>query len=384
MRVRMRPTVQNKTSQMTTNNQDITPLERVARMLVDHLTEFKGCNPEDHIKEYDSDDLNMLEFNKKRFQIFERVQEIFEPDFALPARLPNKTRGRTSHAEEWRNHSSDPLGHMSVEKWDQNWRHFQNLFTGDHDGLKKLEIGKDYDISHSESENLRRISRGNVTVDIDSVLAMFTDLSVIKSILKVSIVSNPARNLSSNIHLAHRGKPLHHIPHFFFGSFGHDPRYDLYVMLPALHNPKLKRGKGKLHNHVPEEVRAEFMQKCFLPAVQKVLNANEAQSWVLDYDVAEANMTASSKEGNRSNRSQSKAVLQEVQSDLDAEHIGKVWNVCKKKLDREMKREGPLKAFRDFQFFIMAKKYKHRLMTDSFCGLMEIYKKKAISKPVLC
>jgi len=370
-------TVQN-ISQMNIDNQDMTPLERVARMLVDHLTEFKGCNPAEHVKEYDSNDLSMSEFIEKRFQIFNRVPELFEPDFAMTNRLPKEAREHPSDVEDqWRKHLGDPIGHMSVQKWDQNWQHFQDLFTGDHDGLKQLAIGKDCDISHSNEEDLQRISRGKVMIDIDSILAMFTDLSVINSVLKISIVSNPAKNLSSNIHLAHRGKPLHHIPHFFLGSFGHDPRYDLYMMLPTLHNPKLKRGKGKLHNHVPENVRAEFMQKCFLPAVRKVLNANEAQSWVLNYNVAEANMTASSKEGNRF---QSKAVLQEVQSDLDAKYIGAIWKVCKKQLDREMRKDGLLKAFRDFQFFITAKKYKHRMMADSFCGLMKVYKEKVISR----
>src|SRR5205809_922460 len=111
------------------------------------------------------------------------------------------------------------------------------------------------------------MAKGQATLDIDSILAMFTDLSAINTMIKISIVSNPIKNLKQSVHLMHQGVPLHYIPHFHLGRFGHDPDFDLYIMLPKLYNKEIKRRKGNLYNHVLEEIRATFMHTCFLPAV---------------------------------------------------------------------------------------------------------------------
>jgi hypothetical protein len=147
-------------------------------------------------------------------------------------------------------------------------------------------------------------------------------------------------------------------------------------MLPELYNPNIQRNKDNLHNHVPEDIRAEFMRKCFLPAVTEILNHHEKQSWTLNYDVADANSTASSKEGNRSGSSKLKSRRQAVESDLNSKYIEQVWRICERRLRREIKRERNLKAFRGFQFFINAKKYKYRMHINDFSQLMQIYKEK--------
>jgi len=190
----------------------------------------------------------------------------------------------------------------------------------------------------------------------------------------VSIVSNPVRNLKRSVHLAHDGMPLHHIPHFHLGQFGHDPMFDLYVMLPALYDRKLKREKGRLYNHVPEEIRAKFMDWCFLPAVEEVIGNNESQSWDFSYDVSKAKSTAAGQEGNKYPKKPNR-FRQDLRVDLDSKDIPSVWRNCERRLIREIKRRE-LQAFEGFQFFIDSKGYKHRMKTDEFPKLMTIYKEK--------
>jgi hypothetical protein len=219
------------------------------------------------------------------------------------------------------------------------------------------------------------MGRGQATIDIDSTLAMFTDLSVINTVIGITIISNPIRNLKRNVHLAHQGAPLHHIPHFHLGQFGHDPKFDLYIMLPALYQKTMKRERGNLHNHVPENIRAAFMNTCFLPAVEEVTGYNDSQSWDFRYDVSKAKSTAAAREGNMY-QTKLGGFRQEIPMDLDAAYIEPVWRNCEWRLKREMRRGGKLRAFMGFQFFINSKGHKHRVKTDEFSKLMMIYKDK--------
>lgn len=350
----------------------------MAKMMVDHFVDFKGCSSEEHIYDYDEMDLSMSEFVEKREEILDHVPEFAEPDFALEDRLPwqarlSKSKSKWDCKDDWEKHLKEPLAHMTERRWKRKWRSIEHLFTGGTQ-IRRLCIGKDDDISRSRSTAERRTAQGKATVDIDSILAMFTDLSVIATAINICITPQAHKNLTSNIHLAHRGIPVHHIPHFCLGSFGHDPKYDLFVLLPELYKPNVKRTKVNLYNHVREDIRAKFMNECFLHAVKQVVNSSDSQSWDFLYEVAKTKSTASAREGNKYKLMMTKPFRQEIRCDLERHYIPTVWRICKGAMEEKMAREGTLKAFRGFQFLINAKGYKHRLKADRFSQLMQIYK----------
>lgn len=349
-------------------------------MLIDHLTGHIGCGPEDHNHQYDEMDLSISEFLEKRDEILDSLPIMAEPDFAQEHRLPKPARiylGQAELKDEWEKYLKAPLDHITDEEWDQCWHQFEHLLSGGSEP-KNLRVGKKDDISISEDSREKDMARGEASIDIDSILAMFTDLSAINTVIRISVLSNPTKNLGASIHLSHRGMPMHHIPHFYLGSFGHDPKYDLFIVLPELYNSNIKRDKRNLHNHVPEDIRAEFMNTCLLPAVREVVDPNESQSWDFDYVVSKAKSTASAKEGKLNRSSKAKSFHQEVLFDLDARHIERTWEICERSLRDNIKRNGKLNAFRGFQFFIDAKGYKHRMKTKEFPELMKIYKDKVV------
>jgi hypothetical protein len=352
------------------------------------LLNFKGCDPEEHEIEYDEEtDISMSQFIESRSEICNEFPEIGLPDFAEANRLPKEARcildEEDHYDDEWEKHLKDPLSHVSDRRWKECWPHVQALFTGN-GNPKNLRLGFKDDLASSIDKRHCKISQGEVTLDIDSVLALFTDLSAIKTLIKVSIVSNPMKNLQRSVHLSHQGISLHHIPHFYLGSFGHDPSYDLFVMLPALHRKNAKRTRGNLHNHVSENVRRAFMMKCFLPAAEYVIRSNLSQGWDYNYDVAKTKSTAAAREANQYSTSKARGLFSQDLVDLDPSQIDDVWRICFRTLRREMKRDENLAAFNGFQFFINAKGFKHRMNADEFGDLMKIYKARVSHGSFLC
>ncbi|HMD14965.1 MAG TPA: hypothetical protein VKI62_10090, partial [Bacteroidota bacterium] len=346
----------------------------MAKLFVEHFVKFKGC--ERHTVASGDDTIGMQEFINQRRDLIEQIPEFTIPDFAQSNRLPRETPSPEEEDEEeneeededdeWRRFSQDPLLHMSSREWERCNERFGRIFTGgddsdDEDGVKLnryLNVGKG-DAMFANSGRKRAMARGEVTIDIDSILALFTDLSVIDTVIAISIVANPTKNLDRSIHLIHNGIPLHWIPHFHLGQFGHDPMFDLFMFLPGLYNKNLKRRKNKLFNHVDERSRAEFMDKCLLPAIKSVATQTEKQSWEFKYCIALAKSQAKGLEGNQFKRKR-ESFKEQLTFDLDEKHIVAVWNECNIRLQREIRVNRRLRAFKGFQFFVNAKGYKHR------------------------
>jgi hypothetical protein len=284
--------------------------------------------------------------------------------------------------DEWRRFSQDPLSHMNAREWERCHEIIGHIFTGrgesdEENGIQSeryLNIGKG-DMMFANSRRKREKAQGKVTLDIDSILALFMDLSAIETMLSASIVANPTKNLNRSVHLIHKGIPLHWIPHFHLGQFGHDPMFDLYMFLPSLYDKEVKRRKNNLFNHVEEKLRAEFMDECLLPAIREVINPNESQSWDFEYVVSQTKSQAVGLEGNPYKR-QRESFNQQIKFDLDGKYIAAVWNKCNIRLRRAMRRNGTLKMFKGFQFFVNSKGYKHRTHTEGFSELMSVYKEK--------
>jgi hypothetical protein len=359
-------------------------LEKVAKMLVDHFIKFKGCTH--HTPVVGEFITGMQEFNNDRQQLLDKIPQFLDPDFAQPDRLPVSARLRDDPGseldDEWKKLSSNPLSHMTANEWNDCHEIVGQIFTGGddsdaEDGEKVdryLEIGKD-DAIFAESLRKRKMARGDTTLDIDSILALFTDLSMIKTKIVLSIVANPNKNLRQSVHISHKGIPLHWIPHFYFGRFGHDIQFDLSIFLPALYDKDRKRRKNHLFTHVTEEVRAEFMDKCLLPAIRDVVTPNEGQLWDFSYVLSQDKSNANQMEGIYYKR-QRGGFKGARTYDIDAEDIPAVWNNCYSRLRRAMHGNARLRVFQGFQFFINSKGHKHRTHTHGFAQLMSVYKEK--------
>jgi hypothetical protein len=61
----------------------------------------------------------------------------------------------------------------------------------------------------SKSPHKRKLARGQTTLDIDSVMALFTDLSMIKTKIVLSIVAYGHKNLRASAHICHHRTPIH-------------------------------------------------------------------------------------------------------------------------------------------------------------------------------
>ena len=219
---------------------------------------------------------------------------------------------------------------MSTDEWEECHEIVGRVLTDgddsdDEDGIKLdqyLKIGKD-DMVFANSRRRREMARGEASLDVDSVLALFTDLSVINTKIMISVMANPMKNLKKSVHIIHDEAPLHLIPHFHLDHFGHDIKFDLFIFLPGLYNKNVKRQKKNLFNHVSEELRAEFMDKCLLPAIQDVLTPNERQSWDFSYMLCQAKSNAVGVEGVQYKGDRDR-LRQYMTFDLDSKDIGTV------------------------------------------------------------
>ena len=76
--------------------------------------------------------------------------------------------------------------------------------------------------------------------NIDNIITIFINLSIINIIIEISIVSNLIRNLKVNVHLIYQKVFLYHISHFHLDHFEHDFKFDLYIILSTFYNKKIK------------------------------------------------------------------------------------------------------------------------------------------------
>src|SRR5262245_36683731 len=106
--------------------------EKVAKMLVDHWIDFKGCKHHAAVK---GDDITgMEEFIKARQELLQQIPEFADPDFAQMDRLPMEARllpDRNPEVEdEWEKYSESPLTHMESGEWKECQDTIGLMFTG--------------------------------------------------------------------------------------------------------------------------------------------------------------------------------------------------------------------------------------------------------------
>ena len=366
----------------------MTPTDIVAKMMVDHLIDFKRCDS--HDTNTDDMEISMEEFVEHRYNELAKIPDFSDPDFAQLNRLPPNARladdPKDTIKDEWRKLSGEPLWNMTKVEWQRCCETVGQMFTGqsmnidEDENQRQLSVGKG-DWMTSDSEIHRNHAKGLLRFDIDSVLALFTDLSMIKSMLRLTIVPLPTKNLQSDVHIIHNRVPLHWIPHFHLGTFGHDPTFDLFIFLPSLYNKNCKRKKNNLFNHVQEQTISEFMNLCLLPAIKEVLDDDVSQGWDFDYYLNQAKCHAIGLEGHI-HHSQRDRFRSQTHFDLDSKYIAGVWTNCRRRLKRSMSKKESLRAFKGFQFFISCKNYKYRSGVDEFSELMNIYEDKVETQKI--
>jgi len=340
---------------------------------VDHFIKFKGCPCHQHVENN--------EFGIKDFIQERQGLDIPYPDFAENDRLPKDARiGESDGPDNGQKKSKKPLGSTTTsEEWEEVADMLQRSMTGmdeagkiKHFSMEKGNLLKDH------AQEVRDVAKGKVTVDIDSVLSLFTDLSMINCTIDIGVVWNPWRNLQSSVHIAHKGIPLHRIPHFHLGKFGGELNFDLYVFAPKAYDKNARTRNGVIPNRLREETVAEFMDKCFLKAFHKCVQGPLANRWPSKYEIQKAKSTAPGIEG-RIYRESDLTRCMELPVPLHPESIPKVWKKCKKYLAREIQRSNSkLSPLEGMQFFIDAKGTKDRLFTDSIPKVMSIYKDKVV------
>jgi hypothetical protein len=347
------------------------PQEIIAELLVDHFIHFRGC---DHHEPIDRDEYGITAFITERQEM-----EVPSPDFAEDERLPREARaGDWEGPDMGRRMMKDRLSSTtSSEEWIDLADELRRSFTGKDEGgeIKHFRMASG-DLVHHHREQVRKMARGRLTVDIDSVLSLFTDLSKINCTIDIAMVWNPWRNLESSVHIAHRGIPLHRIPHFFLGRFGRDLNFDLYMFVPKAYDKNAKVRGGVIPNRVREETIAAFMDECFLKAVFECIPDAQSNRWPSRYEIQKAKAMAAGIEGRLYRKSRSVRHM-ELSVPLVAKFIPAVWKRCQDHLKREIDRSNAkLTVLEGFQLFINSKGTKDRLFMNSIPEVMSMYKDK--------
>ena len=185
-------------------------------------------------------------------------------------------------------------------------------------------------------KRIRDLAQGKLTVDIDSALLLFTDLSLIQCTIDISMVWSPWKNLGSSIHITHQGVPLHRIPHLFLGRFGHDLDFDLCLFAPAAYNKDRKRKRETPANWLSEMVMASFMNRCLLKAVHDCIPATCANQWPTRYEIQKAKSTAPAMEGRLYDRRRHTRHMN-LTVPLVEQYISPVWDKCLDYLMQEIR-----------------------------------------------
>jgi len=186
--------------------------QQVAKLIVNHFVNFKGCSYHNHDPE--------ITYGIKAFRRNWERSGIPKTDFALDECLPKEAREEEIDDIDRRERMlSAPLSFTSHKELSSVAQSFRRVLTGiDDSGMMKsfsMEVGNLMYIN----EKVKRMTDGRVSVDVNSALALFTDLSMIKYTIDMSINFVPWKNLDFNVHIAHEGIPLYKVPHFFLGTF---------------------------------------------------------------------------------------------------------------------------------------------------------------------
>jgi hypothetical protein len=160
--------------------------------------------------------------------------------------------------------------HAEVGGSDDAQLDWSSILSGG-DNRPKLDI----QISQSSSPDVQR------TWDVDSVISWATCLSINRG-LYVSYHSPPTRNLASNIHVFHQGKPLHIIPHLRMGSGRQSPQFGVYVFFPGISHV------CRTTTYLTKNERRMWIDQLLLPAIRYYCPPDVVQHHPRSFDDVES------------------------------------------------------------------------------------------------
>lgn len=106
--------------------------------------------------------------------------------------------------------------------------------------------------------------------DVDSAIAIFTDLNSFQGSISLPIIPQPSKLLRRSVHLHYNltvdnepvHVPLHKIPHILFGTTG-TRSHAIYAFFPSMYRPKCSI-------HVTDKMYAAFYEQLLLPGLQQL------------------------------------------------------------------------------------------------------------------
>ena len=102
-----------------------------------------------------------------------------------------------------------------------------------------LKIEKD-DIIFINSSRKRKITREEMTLNINNILILFINLLMINKKIAISIIINSMKNLKKNVYIIYNDILLYQISHFHLNYFKYNIKFDLFIFLLILYNKNLK------------------------------------------------------------------------------------------------------------------------------------------------
>jgi len=184
--------------------------DEVAAMMVDQIIGPGGCE----MHSPNENAVGIESFTSERSGLLSHAHALENPEFAYDNRLPRQARlnHEDSDEDEWENGeiATASLTRVSPGDWKRGYQHLELMFTGgpatDDEGdesrprSKRRRLNRYLDLSirnllDSPHHDERRRAEGDISFDIDSVLAIFSDLSAINTDVYISIDSNAAKNL---------------------------------------------------------------------------------------------------------------------------------------------------------------------------------------------
>jgi hypothetical protein len=203
--------------------------------------------------------------------------------------------------------------HAEVGESDGAQLDWSSILSGG-DNRPKLDI----QISQSSSPDIQR------TWDVDSIISWATCLSINRG-LYVSYHSPPTRNLASNMHVFHQGKPLHIIPHLRLGSGRQSPQFGVYVFFPGISHV------CRITTYLTKNERRMWIDELLLPAIRHYCPPDVVQHHPRSFDDVESKAYS---------RRQREACSGMVRSRMDMHHylpqeyLQQIWHYMRQRAER--------------------------------------------------
>lgn len=252
---------------------------------------------------------------------------------------------------------------ISPDKFPDWQLHMERRFTGLDPDASSYPPTMDLSKSDLCLTDPRR-SQVDVTLDVDSVLAIFHRLDVIKAEINFYVYSNILYNLKNDVHVFYEGVPIHKMRGWCFGYFvENNMKFDIHLLLP-----KLSPAVGNI-NYATHKVQQFFYDRVFLKAIRDVILKEDPQrdfpiTWEQEKYMCESIQDNKIVSGENYQRQ-----LDQVHP-VAAKYLRELWikmnELLKEMLDSEGENDhAGAKDLEGMFFFVDSKNLKKKLFTSS-------------------